>query len=187
MSDIVVAKRYAKALFEIAQEKGKIAEYEADLKLIVDAIRENVELGSILSQPNIDIQRKTDLINAIFQGKVSDDVVQTLKLLVTRRREGILSTLLMDYIQISNDVLGQANAIVYTPFAISDAQQQEIATEFSKITGKTVRVEIVIEPSLLGGIQVRIGNRLYDASFSGKLDRLRKAMISSTVDRGEVR
>ncbi|TCZ69369.1 F0F1 ATP synthase subunit delta [Paenibacillus albiflavus] len=187
MSDIVVAKRYAKALFELAQEKGVIAQYQSELQLLVDAVKDNADLGQIIGHPNIDFTRKSALIDSIFEGKLSVDVLQTLKLLIQRGREGILSTLLLDYVQISNDVLGQANATVYTPFAISDAQQQEIATEFSKITGKTVYVKNVIEPSLLGGIQVRIGNRVYDASFSSKLERLRKTMISSTGDRGEVR
>jgi F-type H+-transporting ATPase subunit delta len=187
MSDIVVAKRYAKALFEIAKEQDKIAQYEAELKLIVDAMSESEELRNVIGHPSIGLGKKTDLIDNIFKSKVSEHVLQMLKLLVSRRRQDILSFMLVDYVQISNDALGQEQAFVYTPFAITDAQQQEIAAEFSKITGKTVRVECVIEPSLLGGIQVRIGNRVYDASFSGKLERLRKSMISSTVDRGEVR
>lgn len=182
MSDIVVAKRYAKALFEIAKEQDKIAQYEAELKLIVDAMNDNVELQQIIRHPSIGLGKKTDLIDNIFKGKVSEHVLQLLKLLVTRGRQDILSFMLTDYVQISDAALGQEKAIVYTPFAISEAQQQVIAAEFSKITGKIVRVECVIEPSLLGGIQVRIGNRVYDASFSGKLERLRKSMISSTVE-----
>lgn len=107
--------------------------------------------------------------------------MQTLKLLITRRRQGILRAMLLDYVQIANDRLGQVDAVVYTPLALTDSQEQEIANQFNKFTGKTVRVQSVIEPGLIGGIQVQIGNRVYDSSISGKLERLRKTFKSQAL------
>jgi F-type H+-transporting ATPase subunit delta len=102
-------------------------------------------------------------------------------LLIERRRDGILSVLLIDYVKIASEALGQADAKVYTPIAITPEQEREIAAEFSKITGKTVRVETIIDRSLIGGIKVRIGDRLYDGSLSGKLDRLHKSLKSQAL------
>lgn len=176
MSDIVVAKRYAKALFEVAQEKGIISGVEEELKSVVGAIRDNADLQKFLNHPNIGASVKKDLLKQIFEGNVSEPVWNTLQILIDKGREGSLAQLVSDYVKIANDALGQANATVYTPFAISEAQQAEIAAQFGKLTNKTIRVETVIEPKLLGGIQVRIGDRLYDGSLSGRLNRLASSL-----------
>ncbi|WP_442602559.1 F0F1 ATP synthase subunit delta [Paenibacillus sp. KN14-4R] len=181
MSDIVVAKRYARALFEVAKDKGIIAQVQDELEAVVESFQQNKEFMQILSQPNIDVTKKTALLAAVFEGKVSEVVLNTLQLLVTRGREEILNSMLVDYVKIANDALGRANATVYTPFVITAAQEQEIADQFSRITGKTVHVQSVIKPELLGGIQVRIGDRLYDGSLSGKLNRLQKSLKSQAL------
>ncbi|MEX2459752.1 MAG: F0F1 ATP synthase subunit delta [Paenibacillaceae bacterium] len=171
-TETIVAKRYAKALFELAKEKNEAAQVEADLQAIVTSIQVNVDLQKFLSHPNIDASKKTALLDTLFQGKVSDSVLNTVSLLVDRRREGILQELLTDYIKIANEALSQAKAIVSTPIALSEVESQHIAASFSQLTGKKIQVQQVIDPSLLGGIQVRIGDRLYDGSLSGKLQRL---------------
>jgi F-type H+-transporting ATPase subunit delta len=176
MSDVTVAKRYAKALFEIAKEQNNIPQVEQDLRTVVTVIKENGDVQKLLLHPNIDKAAKTNLLKQLFEGKVVDSVLSTLLLLIDRGREEILPHLLADYIKISNEALGQATAIVYTPFALSESEAQNVAAHFGKLTGKTIRVENVIDPSLLGGMQVRIGDRLYDGSLSGKLNRLEKTL-----------
>ncbi|MZQ82337.1 F0F1 ATP synthase subunit delta [Paenibacillus sp. 5J-6] len=177
MSDIVVAKRYARALFEVAKDKGIISQVEEELKSVASAIRDNADLQKFLNHPNIGDTVKTDLLKQIFEGKVSEPVWNTLLVLIDKRRQAILSALVGDYVKIANEALGQASAKIYSAFTLTEAQQAEIASHFSKVTGKTIRVETVVEPKLLGGIQVRIGDRLYDGSLAGKLDRLSKALV----------
>jgi F-type H+-transporting ATPase subunit delta len=176
MSDVVVAKRYAKALFEVAQEKAIISQVEEELKAVVTAIQDHVDLQKFMNHPNIGASVKTDLLKKIFAGKVSEPVWNTLQIIIDKGREGILNALVNDYVKIANEALGQANATVYTAVALSEAQLAEIAAHFSKLTGKTLRLDSVTEPKLLGGIQVRIGDRLYDGSLSGKLNRLAKSL-----------
>ncbi|MEW9702343.1 F0F1 ATP synthase subunit delta [Paenibacillus sp. SI8] len=177
MSDIVVAKRYARALFEVAQAKSLIAQVEEELKSVASAIRDNADLQKFLNHPNIGTSVKTDLLKQIFEGKVSEPVWNTLLVLIDKGRQSILSALVADYVKIANEALGQASATVYSAIVLTDDQQAEIAAHFSKVTGKTIRVNNVVEPKLLGGIQVRIGDRLYDGSLAGKLDRLSKALV----------
>ncbi|MDU0205636.1 MULTISPECIES: F0F1 ATP synthase subunit delta [Paenibacillus] len=177
MSDIVVAKRYARALFEVANDKGIISQVEEELKSVASAIRDNADLQKFLNHPNIGNTVKTDLLKQIFEGKVSEPVWNTLLVLIDKGRQAIFSVLVSDYVKIANEALGQASATIYSAFTLTEAQQAEIASHFSKVTGKTIRVATVVEPKLLGGIQVRIGDRLYDGSLAGKLDRLSKALV----------
>jgi len=177
MSDIVVAKRYARALFEVAKDKGIISQVEEELKSVASAIRDNADLQKFLNHPNIGASVKTDLLKQIFEGKVSEPVWNTLLVLIDKGRQSIVSAMVGDYVKIANEALGHASATVYAAFVLTEAQQAEIASHFSKVTGKTIRVTTVVEPKLLGGIQVRIGDRLYDGSLAGKLDRLAKALV----------
>lgn len=176
MSDIIVAKRYAKALFEVAKEKGLISEVEEELKSVASVIKGNADLQKFLNHPSIGTSVKKDLLKQIFEGHVSETVWNTLQVLIDKGREAIIPSLVNDYVKIANEAQGLANATVYTAFALNENQVIDIASHFKKITSKTLRVETVIDPKLLGGIQVRIGDRLYDGSLSGKLGRLAKSL-----------
>jgi F-type H+-transporting ATPase subunit delta len=79
-------------------------------------------------------------------------------------------------VKIAGEALGQARATVYTAQALSAEELGNVAAQFSGLTGKKITAEQVVEPALLGGIQVRIGDRLYDGSLAGKLDRLQKSL-----------
>ncbi len=89
--------------------------------------------------------------------------------------------MLQSYVAIANEALGQAEATVYTPYPLSESDAGKVAEKFSKLTGKTIRVNNVIDQSLIGGMQVRIGDRIYDGSLSGKLQRLSKSLQETQV------
>ncbi|WP_284643127.1 F0F1 ATP synthase subunit delta [Paenibacillus silviterrae] len=177
--DIIVAKRYAKALFAAAKDQNLVQQVEAELKAIIAVLQEQRDLHKLIQHPGVDVSAKTNLLKEIFGGTVSELVFATLVLLVERRREGALEAVVDSYVAIANEALGQANATVYTPVALSETELSGIAAAFSQITGKQIRVESVLDKSLLGGIQVRIGDRLYDGSLSGKLQRLEKTLNQS--------
>ncbi|WP_068777403.1 F0F1 ATP synthase subunit delta [Paenibacillus sp. FJAT-26967] len=176
MSDIVVAKRYARALFEAAKEQSAVAQVETELNEVVQTVQNHAELRKVLDHPNIDVPAKRQLMSSIFAGRLSPLVLNIINLLIDRRRQSLLPIVLSDFVQISNESLGQADATVYTALPLTEAQVKEIAEQFSRMTGKQIRVQTVIDPSLLGGITVRIGDRLYDGSLAGKLERLEKSL-----------
>lgn len=178
MSDILAAKRYARALFEAAREQGaeRISEVEIELKAVVDALKANHDLLNLLQNPSLDITAKKQLLERIFASSVSELVMNTLYLLIDRRRAEVLESMASSYVKIADEALGQTAAVVYSPLALSEGELASIAATFGQITGYKIRVESVIDKSLIGGIRVRIGDRLYDGSLAGKLDRLHKMM-----------
>ncbi|MBP1153206.1 MULTISPECIES: F0F1 ATP synthase subunit delta [unclassified Paenibacillus] len=177
--DMIAAKRYAKALFEVAREKGQVAQVEQELESVISVLNENTDLLKLIKHPSLEAAVKIGLIKQIFESSVSEAVLNTLQLLIERRREEMLEALVKAYVKIANDALGQANATVYTPVELSDAELNEIAVTFGKLTGKQIRMVSVLDKSLLGGLQVRIGDRLYDGSLSGKLKRLERTLNQS--------
>jgi F-type H+-transporting ATPase subunit delta len=174
--DVVVAKRYAKALFDIAQQQQIVAEVEDQLKLIVQAIASEVDVQKFLALPSVDANRKIELLRGVFADRVSYIVLNTLELLLTNGRQDVIADVYGAYVKIAGEALGQARATVYTAHALSAEELDKVAAQFSQVTGKKITAEQVVEPALLGGIQVRIGDRLYDGSLAGKLNRLQKSL-----------
>ncbi|MCU6708506.1 F0F1 ATP synthase subunit delta [Paenibacillus sp. J5C_2022] len=179
--DAVVAKRYAKALFELASEGGKVSEVEAELKLIAETLQRDPSIEKFLSLPSVAPVGKIAALKASFGEAVSPLVFDTLQLVISRGRQTIIGEVYEAYTKIAGDTLGQAHAIVYTAKQLSDDELAGVAAHFSSVTGKKIIAEQIVEPALLGGLQVRIGDRLYDGSLSGKLDRLSKTLNSKAL------
>jgi F-type H+-transporting ATPase subunit delta len=173
-SDTIVAKRYAKALFEVAEAKNIVRDVEEELNGVIGVINGTPELIDFLNHPKISVGDKIELLQKAFSGQLREEVMNTLRLLIERRREAALRVLHREYVDIANEALGQADAVVTTAVALSEEEQRKVSEQFGKLTGKTIRVQNEIDPAILGGMQVRIGDRLYDGSLSGKLTRLQK-------------
>ncbi|OME87204.1 ATP synthase F1 subunit delta [Paenibacillus sp. FSL A5-0031] len=173
--DAVVAKRYAKALFEVAQQQKVVSEVQEQLKLIVQALEQDADIEKFLSVPSIAPEQKIAVLKAAFGDRVSSLVFNTVQILITRRRQDIIAEVYAAYTKVAGDSLGQAHATVYSAQALSDAELANVAAQFGQLTGKAIIAEQIVDPSLLGGVQVRIGDRLYDGSLSGKLERLQKS------------
>lgn len=180
-SDIVVAKRYAKALFEVAQQHDQIGQVEEELQAVSAAVETNAELKKFILHPNIDAATKMEMFQKALQGKVSEILLRTVQLLIEKGRITMLNAVLEAYVAISNEALGQANAIVYTPSPLSESETKRLAEQFGGMTGKKIRLSFCLDKGLLGGVKVRIGDRLYDGSLSGKLAALEKTLLNSNA------
>lgn len=173
--DTVVAKRYAKALFELAATQQAVSEVETELKLIVEALEQDPQIEQFMSLPSIDPEKKIAVLKAAFGDRVSGLVLNTIQILVQRRRYDILANVYEAYTKIAGEALGQAHATIYSAHTLSADEMAALTNQFGELVGKKIIAEQVLEPSLLGGVQVRIGDRLYDGSLSGKLERLQKS------------
>lgn len=176
--ETVVAKRYAKALFDLAQEQKSVLETEQQLKVVVEALTSSHELELLLTTPNIDREGKVNVIHSTFQGHISEIVIELIKLLVERGRIAILNDVLSSYVQIAGDAYGTADAEVTSAVALSEAEQQAIADTFGKQLNKKIRIRTKIDASIIGGVQVRIGDRLYDGSLANKLSHMKRSLIA---------
>lgn len=175
-SDTIVAKRYAKALFEIALSRQALDSAEEELRRVVQVFEQSSELKKFIQHPNFSLQAKTELLAKLFEDKISEEVFNTICLMIERKRGNLLPALLDYFTKITNESLGRENARVTTSSALTEEDSNNIVAYFSEKVGKKIRVVNVVDPSLLGGIRVRIGDRLFDGSLSGKLDRLKKSL-----------
>ncbi|MDR0266708.1 F0F1 ATP synthase subunit delta [Paenibacillus sp.] len=169
--ETLAAKRYAKALFEVAAQQQKTLEVEQELKSVVEALQSD-DVQKFISAPSISVSVKVDVLKKALQDKVSQPVVNTIELLIERGRADLLSDLLDSYIRIEGESLGIADATVYSTYPLSEQERETVAAQFGVLANKKIRVNNVVDKTLLGGIKVMIGDKLYDGSLAGKLERL---------------
>ncbi|MFD2117044.1 F0F1 ATP synthase subunit delta [Paenibacillus yanchengensis] len=174
--DIVVAKRYAKALFELANEQQLVAQVEEQLAAIVQLFHDDVEVIRFLDYPGIDSAQKITVMRTALQEKLASPLLSVLELLITRRRHHLVAAVYDAYVRIAGDVAGEARAVVRTAKQMTDEEIASLSERFSKLTGKRIVSTQVVEPGLFGGVEVRIGDSLYDGSLAGKLKRLEKSL-----------
>jgi F-type H+-transporting ATPase subunit delta len=177
----VVAKRYATALFNLAQEQGLVSETEEQLKLIVNVVENNTDIRAFLKAPNITLEMKIQTLKGALQDKAAVNVLNTIGLLLERGRINELSSVLAAYQQVAGEALNRADAYVTSAHLLSEDEKTKVAANFGTLLGKTIRVTNTVNPELLGGLTVRIGDTLYDGSLKGKLERLDKALQTAAI------
>ncbi|MCG6794926.1 F0F1 ATP synthase subunit delta [Geobacillus sp. YHL] len=177
MNQEVIAKRYASALFQIALEQGQLDRIEEDVRAVRQALAENGEFLSLLSYPKLSLDQKKALIREAFAG-VSTPVQNTLLLLLERHRFGLVPELAEQFLALVDDARGIAKAVAYSARPLTDEELGALSDVFAQKVGKqTLEIENIIDPELIGGVKLRIGNRIYDGSVSGQLERIRRQLI----------
>jgi F-type H+-transporting ATPase subunit delta len=172
MSEAVVAKRYADALFQLASEKSTLNDMLEELGVVKQVFQDNKELQAFLAHPRVTNEKKRNFLDEVFTG-ASTDVLNTLKILVERHRVGITSDVVEAFEALVNEASGVAQGKVYSVRKLSDAEKADLEHSFAKRLNKTViKLENVVDPSLVGGVKIRMGNTIYDGSISGKLRRI---------------
>jgi F-type H+-transporting ATPase subunit delta len=176
MSEQRAAYRYAKALLDLAQEQKKVKEVEADMHLVRETIQENDSLKEVLQSPILEAADKKDALSALF--KTADPLTGKLfQLLSDKKRIPILGEVAAQFIALSEQLKGQEIARVITAVPLNAALEEKILGQLKAITGKEVVLEQRVDPDLIGGFILRVGDLEYNASLSGKLDHLKRELL----------
>jgi len=181
MSEAVVAKRYADALFQLASEKNSVDQLISELQIVKEVFQNNNEISDFLNHPRVNNDEKMKLIDEAFE-KCDEDVIHTIKILVERHRIDIMTLIVDAFIEQYNETNGIAAATVYSVREISDDEKEKIAASLKKqLNKKSISIVNIVDPSLLGGIRIRVGNTIYDGSIRGKLNRIKHNIGSVSI------
>jgi len=178
MSNSMVAKRYASALFQIAKEQQILSKVEEELRVVREVLDYNADLKAVLKSSKLTNENKKEIIRNAFSS-VNAYVLNTLMILIDRHREDEIVEVVNQFVDLANEEMGIAEAKVYSIRPLTDAEREAVSTTFAeKIGKKSLRIENIVDSDLLGGIKLRIGNRIYDGSLRGKLNRLERKLLS---------
>lgn len=179
MLNIQLARKYARALFELALEEHKLVEYGQELSDVRNGIESVPIAGAFLSNPQVERQAKKELIKKLFEGEVSEDVYHFLLLLVDKRRMSLFPAIVSQYEELSNEARHIVVADVTTARTLSKEQKDKLEDKLEVVTGKTVKVRLHEDPKIIGGVIVRIGDKRIDGSVTGKLSALAGELMAT--------
>ena len=178
MSNTIVAERYAMALLEIAKEKNILDQLAEEARAVNEVFASNADITSFLKHPKVSSQKKQQFITEAFAG-VSQEMKNTLMLMIERQRIDEIGPMAAGLVNLINDVKSVAEAQVYTTRPLTDAEREAISTVFAAKIGKqSLKIDNIVDRDLIGGIKLRIGNRIFDGSVSGKLQRLERQLLA---------
>ncbi|TYR80168.1 F0F1 ATP synthase subunit delta [Priestia megaterium] len=178
MNQSVVAKRYALALFQLATEKQMIDEIQGQLEIVQQVFKDNPELLDVLTHPKITVERKKQFVHTAL-AELAPTVQNTIFLLLERHRIEIVEDIVAEYRFLANEVRGVADAIVYSVKPLTAEEEKAISESFASKVGKhTLNISNIVDKSLIGGVKLRIGNRIYDGSISSKLETIHRGLLA---------
>lgn len=172
-----IANRYADALFQLALEKQVVVEVNADLEELVKVIETTPELVSLLTTPKFSIERKKQIVAEVF-ANANPIVVNTVQLLIEKKRVNEIAYLAQSFKQLAAVAQGSADATVFSTRALTDAEKDEISSSFGQLVGKEkLTITNAIDPSIIGGVRVQIGNYIFDNTVASKLENLKRTLV----------
>lgn len=168
---------YAKALLAVGEESGSESELVEEIGVVADAVSDQPRLQDSLASPRVAMEEKVALVDRIFGQKVSPSMLQFLNVLVRKGRFDCLRAVRVSAEQILGERRGEVKATVTTAAEVDDHAKDRIAESLSKRLGKKVNLHAIVDPSIVGGMVVRVGDTVYDSSVVGQLQQVRtKAM-----------
>lgn len=174
MSIFTVASRYAKSLLDLAQEQGQLDAVKAEIESVISVLKSNAELLAVLKNPIISGDKKRNILAALFDGKVNPIILSFFYILVNKGRAAILLDIAQEFIRTYNEAKGIVKASVTSATALSERNLAELKQIIAEEIKATVVLKNVVDPSLIGGFVVRVGDRQIDASIAGRLNKLEK-------------
>ena len=172
-----VGERYAQALFDLASDQNEVATVEADLKSLKAAIADSRELRVLIASPTFSAEDKGKGLVAVgAAAKFNMTTLKFLGLLAENGRASALPAVIAGFERLAAAGRGAVSAEVVTAVPLSAAQARGVAAALRQALGKDPEISTRVDPAILGGIKVKVGSRLFDASLKSKLDSLKFAL-----------
>lgn len=174
MLEGAVGSRYAGALFEIAERDGIIDKLEQELDNIRDTIKGSRDLEKVMYYSQVNPDEKKAILKSIFKDQISGLTFNFLFLLIDRQREGFLDSIVSTFKGLAYKARNAEQVQVTSAVELNDNEKTELEKSLEKLTGKKVQSSYSVDPLLIGGVMVRIGDRIIDGSVRNKLSSLRE-------------
>jgi len=172
-----VGARYAQALFDLATDQKQVAAIEADLNSLKKAMADSKDLRTLIASPTFSAEDKAKgLVGIGAKAKFNMTTLKFLGLLAENGRAAALSAVIDGYAKLSAAARGAVSAEVTTAVALTAAQAKGVQSALRQSLGKDPEITTRVDPAILGGIKVKVGSRLFDASLKSKLDSLKFAL-----------
>ncbi len=170
-----IARPYAEAVFKLADAQGKLADWSGALADL-SAVAADKRVRAAIADPNLPDAKAAGLVISILAGKLSGDAENFVRVLAENGRLGVVTEIRTHFEALKNEREGMVEANVYTAFEMDPAQLADLVARLERKTGRKVRARVSVDPSLIGGVKIVIGDKVIDGSARAQLGALENAL-----------
>ncbi len=181
MSEITVASRYAKSLIDLAEEQNTLEQTKQDMDFFVQVVKSSSQLQAVLRNPIVSHEKKINILKGLFSGKVSRSSEAFFAIMVNKSRGEILYYTAQEFVNLYNIKKFIVKASVVSAAPLNEANRQAIEAEVKEMTGGNIMLQARVDPSLIGGFILTVGDRQIDTSVSSSLKRLKKDFADKAI------
>jgi F-type H+-transporting ATPase subunit delta len=174
------ARRYAEAAFQVAVRDGTLAEWRSELDAAA-TVATDERVVKVLANPAIPVERRAAVLAELLGDRASRPVQNLIQLLLRRGRIEALPRVAAEFRRLDDERQGITKATATTAAPLTPDEVRTLTERLELSTGRRVVLDVEIDPSLLGGLVVRVGDRMIDGSVRGRLERLRNQLISGAL------
>ncbi len=178
-----VSNRYARSLMGMASTNNAVEQVKADVLLLDAVLTQNNDLESMLESPIINSGKKLAVMKAVFEGKVDTMTMRFLEVVIAKKREGLLQEIANEFIKQYNTANNISSVTVVTAVPLNEESKKQIHTFIEEKTGQKITLKTEVKPDIIGGIVIRLEDRLYDASISHQLKTIKKELLSTYISK----
>jgi F-type H+-transporting ATPase subunit delta len=177
MREPTIAKNYAEALIDLAQKAGDLAKWGQLIDQLSEAVQGDARLNAFLASPRVAAADKNRIVSAALEGQVPPTFLRFLQTVIRNRRQMLIPQIAEAYHTLVDVVENRVHASVTVARESSDAEKTVIAERLSKVVGKEVVPHFYVNPAILGGVIVRVGDTVLDGSMRKRLATLKSLML----------
>ena len=182
----LVSNVYGDALFELAVESGKVDDFLQEAQGVMDVVKSNEGFSQMMNHPKINKEEKLQIIDSVFKGRVSDEMVGLLRMLEEKDHSKEIVAVLDYFIEKVYEYKNIGRATVSTPTELTDAQKKDVEKRLLETTSYvSFMMSYEVDPELIGGMVIRIGDRVVDSSIRTQLQKLTHELSNIQLKVGE--
>ncbi|OAA86711.1 MULTISPECIES: F0F1 ATP synthase subunit delta [Clostridium] len=170
-------RRYALALYKIAEEKGKVEQYLDELRKVVALINKDDDFIEIIKHPQVSNSSKKKIFIDVFKGKIDEDVLSFLLVLIEKGRilelEGKLKQMEKIYLEKNKTAIAKVKTVI----SLEDKEKEDLVHKLEKKYDKKILLQEEIDPSIIGGVCIEVDGEVIDGSIRSKLSEMKKIML----------
>lgn len=171
------ARRYAEAVQGIARRDGTLDAWLADLRFAAEVVTEP-EVARVVDNPAVPVAVRREVLEKLLEARIAHQAMNLVLLLAARGRIALVPAIAAEYKRLLDLERGVVTAMVTSPMPLEPADLAAVTSLLRSVTGRAVEIQALLDPALVGGLTIRVGDQLIDASVRGRLERLRDRLVA---------
>lgn len=172
----LVCKRYAEALFEVAQEDNNLQQIREELDFLKTCLKENQDFEKLLNTPLVNSNEKKEILTNIFKDQFSKEVMNFLYILIDKGRIKYIHDIIREFNTMADISKNIVEGVAITAVPLEEASLLKLQVQLSMASGKNVRLKNEVDREVVGGVLVKIGDKVIDGTLKNRLGHLKQQL-----------